>query len=603
MKRAVTPAPTGERLPLYAAVRLLRDDVIPNFVGDAPDADDEDRFLLWWVIDGHRSYPAAAQAGLPEDRRLWLFEPLGEDAAHPSGLGVNRLLHCLWGRRPDLQARFDLESAVGRWDAVGWFYTQALREFNLAQWLDQKTRDALLAPAWPPQGDAAATPSWLAVLLWAQQPVLQQNFDLEAAQGRAGLAAWFAQKGAALFPLALPAPAQATATGQPGNARPPASRTRRSTGPEGVNLIGLAFGELGIGEDVRMAAESCLAAGIPFKILDVHRGDGPRQADRSMAAHVVADVGELPYRINLFCLTGFETVRVYAEWGEALFAGRYNIGWWPWELPVWPSRWARAFDVIDEVWAATRFTETMFKAATRRPVVHMPMAVSVDRMRKVPRKALGLPSRRFLFLFIFDFNSYLARKNPMAVIDAFQLAFPADEGAKVGLVFKTMNSKAGHPAWQAFVERCSADERIVLIQQTLAREDVLGLIDACDAYVSLHRSEGMGRTLAEAMLLGKPVIATDFSGNTDFLTANAGYPVKWSRKTVDVGDYPFITASDAAYWADADVAHAAEQLKAAAEDPDQKANAPAETTSRFEFAKVGKAMAQRIKVTVPATAL
>jgi glycosyltransferase involved in cell wall biosynthesis len=156
----------------------------------------------------------------------------------------------------------------------------------------------------------------------------------------------------------------------------------------------------------------------------------------------------------------------------------------------------------------------------------------------------------------------LARKNPKAVIDAFRQAFPAGDDA-VGLVLKTMNSQPDSPAWQEFLAWCRADPRITLLDRTLDRPVVLGLVKACDAYVSLHRAEGFGRTLAEAMLLGKPVVGTDFSGNTDFLTKATGYPVKWARRALVVGDYPFVEADDAAWWAEPDVGHAARQMRAA----------------------------------------
>jgi glycosyltransferase involved in cell wall biosynthesis len=330
----------------------------------------------------------------------------------------------------------------------------------------------------------------------------------------------------------------------------------------GVNLIGFAFGELGIGEDLRMAALACEEAGVPFKVLNIDPGKHLRQADRLVGSHCTDDVADLPYSINLFCLTGFDTLRVYAEKGLDLFEGRYNIGWWPWELPVWPQRWTAAFTVVDEVWAATRFTQKMFRESCDKPVTLMPLPVSVARLKKVTRQSLGLPTRRFLFLYVFDFNSYLARKNPHAAIEAFQKAFPAEDGS-VGLVLKTMNSRANSEAWHQFTAVCAADPRILLLDRTLDREVVLGLVDACDAYVSLHRSEGFGRTLAEAMLLGKPVVGTDFSGNTDFLTSETGYPVKWTKRAVEVGEYPFIEAGDGAWWAEPDVAHAASLLREA----------------------------------------
>jgi len=111
----------------------------------------------------------------------------------------------------------------------------------------------------------------------------------------------------------------------------------------GVNLIWFGFGELGLGEDLRVAAQACEAAGVPFKVLNIDPSKHLRQADRLLAPHCTDDVAELPYAINLFCLTAADTQRVYAERGAALFDGRHNIGWWPWELPVWPQRWRGAF--------------------------------------------------------------------------------------------------------------------------------------------------------------------------------------------------------------------------------------------------------------------
>jgi glycosyltransferase involved in cell wall biosynthesis len=470
---------------------------------------------------------------------------------------MNLLLRCLFEHRPDLQRAFDITSPVGIWDAVAWFYISGVKELGLGPFVDEQTLAMLNSPAF--SDEEGEQPSWLMVFLWHTKAQLQEALDLRTALGRAGLMRWFAQRGMVQFDLQALVLPQAV---QPAQPQAPNTHLLESGRRFGVNLIGFAFGELGIGEDVRMAALACEAAGVPFKVLNIEPGRHLRQADRLVAPHCTDDIAELPYAINLFCLTGFDTLRVYAEKGPALFDHRYNIGWWPWELPVWPQRWKAAFTVLDEVWAATRFTQTMFSAETDRPVTLMPLPVSVDRMKKTTRRTLGLPAKRFLFLFIFDFNSYLARKNPFAVIQAFQKAFAAADQT-VGLVLKTMNSRPQDAAWLEFTHQCAADKRIVLLDHTLDREVVLGLVNACDAYVSLHRAEGFGRTLAEAMLLGKPVVGTDFSGNTDFLTKKTGYPVKWTKRELALGEYPFVEAGDGAYWAEPDIAHAARQMRAA----------------------------------------
>jgi glycosyltransferase involved in cell wall biosynthesis len=384
----------------------------------------------------------------------------------------------------------------------------------------------------------------------------------------------------------------------------PASTIHWRDRPFGVNLYGFAFGELGIGEDVRMAVKACEAAGIPHRVVNVDPGAQLRQADQALAEHVQRSAEEAPFAFNIFCMPGFDMVgRVLMREGQGVLDGHCNIGWWPWELPVWPRRWKPAFDLVDEVWAATWYTEAMYRAATDKPVTWMPLPAAVDRVQPMSRQALGLPLRRFLYLFVFDLNSWLPRKNPWAVIDAFQRAYPAPSGkvrpgqAQVSLVLKTMNGRDGHPVWEAFKQRCAEDPRIVLLDKTLDRDQVLGLIQACDAYVSLHRAEGFGRTLAEAMLLGKPVVATDFSGNTDFLDQKVGFPVRWARKTVEPGDYLFVEPDDEAWWAEADVEHAAQQMqaaKASAKDAAFKARLSAHAAEVFSPVRIGAQMHKRL---------
>ena len=125
-----------------------------------------------------------------------------------------------------------------------------------------------------------------------------------------------------------------------------------------MNLYGFAFGELGIGEDVRMAVQACEAADIPYRVVNVDPGAQLRQADRLLGGHVERAQDAAPYAFNVFCMPGFDMVgRVVMREGSHVLQGHYNIGWWPWELPVWPQRWKPAFDLVQEVWAATRFTE------------------------------------------------------------------------------------------------------------------------------------------------------------------------------------------------------------------------------------------------------
>jgi glycosyltransferase involved in cell wall biosynthesis len=245
--------------------------------------------------------------------------------------------------------------------------------------------------------------------------------------------------------------------------------------------------------------------------------------------------------------------------GATVFDSYRNIGWWPWELAVFPKAWRPyAFELVDEVWASSTFLEDMYKKSTDKPVKVMPLAVSVERMKPYPRKHYGLPENKFLYLYIFDFNSSIARKNPLAAVKAFKSAFKSSDKT-VGLVLKTMNTDPNNVLWKSFVNECQTDKRIQLITETLDRTEVLGLINICDAYLSLHRAEGYGRTLAEAMLLGKPVIATNYSGNVDFMRYGS-FPVDFQLIAVEENDYQWVDLNDECFWADAQSQHAAKQI-------------------------------------------
>ncbi|MCX7162320.1 MAG: glycosyltransferase [Rhodocyclales bacterium] len=558
--------------------------------------------IAWLFTHGLREYrlmeAVDAETLKALDAPPALFELSGGDEPNDKNKpALTWLMFFVWRCDANLQATFDLRTSRGRSDYLSWFFFDGVPALHLVPLIHRRWRNWLLHPQTHPTFAGVTVPR-AAVLMWRRRHDLQQAFDLRSPAGWAGLAqwseqarqvepgmCWLAAEGDANSALATLAPTQ----------------PRRF----GLNLIGFAFGELGIGEDVRMAASACEAAGIPFTVVNIHPGVQSRQADQALAAHVIGEDAEAPYSMNLFCLTGFDTARVYLERGAALFDGRCNIGWWPWELPVWPKDWNLAFNLVNEVWAATEFTQTMYADAQMRavspaptfvPVTLMPLPASVSRVKQMPRRALGLPGRRFLFLYVFDFNSYLVRKNPFATLRAFRRAFAAGDDS-VGLVLKTMNCNPGNPEWLRFLRECAKDSRIVVLDKTLDRGEVLGLIQSCDAYVSLHRSEGFGRTLAEAMLFGKPVVGTNFSGNVDFLKYGLGFPVKWTRRLVKPGEYPFVTEADGAWWAEPDIADAARQLRAArcaAKDELFAVQVKAFAESQFSPAWIGQRMKERM---------
>jgi glycosyltransferase involved in cell wall biosynthesis len=184
-----------------------------------------------------------------------------------------------------------------------------------------------------------------------------------------------------------------------------------------------------------------------------------------------------------------------------------------------------------------------------------------------------LPDDSYLFLFAFDAYSSIERKNPAATIRAFQAAFPSGS-ERAGLVFKTRNtgtvSEASDPMqWQTVVRAAAADKRIRIIDETYSDERMRALVNCCDCYVSLHRSEGFGYGPAEAMLDGKPVIVTAYSGVTDFCTDTTAFPIPFQLAPTPYGAYPFMNRTREYVWADADTAAASAVMRMLFEHPEK----------------------------------
>ncbi|TWB67818.1 glycosyl transferase family 1 [Nitrospirillum amazonense] len=402
---------------------------------------------------------------------------------------------------------------------------------------------------------------------------LRQQFNILEDGGRAAYMAWcltggFRHLGVDILTSGRNTPSlrEPVTPAQKGHISPP---------DHAVALVGYAFGELGIGEDVRSMAAALRTADVPFGILDFPKGLAARQQDYTAAADV-ADHSTAP--VTCFCLTGFDTGRYLVERGEARFRESYVVGYWPWELPHWPRPWSVAFELVDEVWVSSRFTQDALQLVSPVPVIYMPMCVRLAPPVLFDRSTLGAILGNFLFLYVFDANSYLERKNPAGVIAAFRRAFPTMT-EPVGLVLKVMNAPPDSAAWEAVAEAARQDPRIRIIAMTTTRAEVLGLIEACDAYVSLHRSEGFGRTIAEAMLLERPVVATGWSGSDELITQDTALAVRSALIPVEPGAYPL---ADGTHWADPDLDHAAYCLRQTVQDSHGRAKRVAVARSRVE---------------------
>jgi glycosyltransferase involved in cell wall biosynthesis len=357
---------------------------------------------------------------------------------------------------------------------------------------------------------------------------LQRRFDPSVDTARSDLVSWYTTLGRQLIPVPTPLPDWAE------QVPPPRGRIVRGTGGHGVNLVGFARAEFGIGEDVRSLSAALEAVGYPHVIVDVKSMPNVRATDESRA-HLIAT--EMSYPVSIFCLTAFDAAGLFLERGPEIFGNTFNIGYWPWEFEHFPAVWVEAFELVDELWAATRVQWRAYREASQGPVFLMPPAVLIPASSILQR--CGPPDRKphlFRFIFPFDPNSFLARKNPVAAIRAFRLAFPAKDRS-VELVLRVNGNPSRSAGWRAVRAAARGDTRVVMIFGTMVRAASLALVRNAECLISPHRSEGFGRNIAEAIMLGVPVLATGGSGPDDFL--KRGERVAFRPRMVALNEYPF----------------------------------------------------------------
>ena len=218
--------------------------------------------------------------------------------------------------------------------------------------------------------------------------------------------------------------------------------------------------------------------------------------------------------------------------------------------------------IPDEIWAQSRYLQKVFSQATDKPVTYIPSAVELPAYQEKSRVELGVAAEPFAFLSVFDCNGWYQRKNPLAAVRAFQAAF-APSNRDVQLIVKMMNSRPEAPVHQELMRLAGQDDRIVIIDTFLSRSDMLALLNCADVFVSLHRSEGFGRVVAECMLLGKPVISTNYSGSVDFAHEGTAYVVDGPMINLKKGDYADYEGQS---WMDPDMGMAATAMRRCVDD-------------------------------------
>ncbi len=466
------------------------------------------------------------------------------------GFALPNAILAIWELRRDIQKAYplDTEELIGAY--LVWLLTYGLREMGLSpDQLGDSFRKFLAS-----ESPRLPGVERICAIVHGLRPALQDSFDLTTPSGRDGFGAWRVTH--AVDPVTEPATSIIL--------KPPAVVDTPVTPPicrAAVALTGQWSAPTGRGEDIRCSVVSLRRAGFSdFVIVDLPTG--------ALLAH---DGSPLPEGVTVEVqvnVVHFNADTAYSDWrrlrGLGISAG-LSVGFWAWELERLPRYWRCAFSFYDEVWAATRFARKAFAREKLRPIRFMPMAVTAPELRReISRRELRLPADATIFVFVFDFRSYATRKNPEAVVRAFLQAFPSGDEA-VYLVLKTMGAEENCTHLAQLAELCR-DPRISIRDIKLDREELIGLIKASDAFVSLHRSEGFGRGPAEAMLLGKPTILTGYSGTTDFTTEHSAYLVDYRLVPVAPNEYVGV---DGQRWAEANVATAARIMRRVYERPQE----------------------------------
>jgi glycosyltransferase involved in cell wall biosynthesis len=535
--------------------------------------------VQWWLTDG--AHDSLLSRLIPEHIYTDIDPALPQDA----GIPINRAMCAFYATRPDaLDNDRDLSTPEARKALVQWWVEQLAYGTLRLPFRMTETMLSLDESGWMVAPDVVHP---LALALYQAREDLRNAFDIGTTDGRKALNTWLRNYGRNEMSVKIYGPVDAD-----DSAAEDAS-VKGGWREGGVNIIGFPRGELGIGEDVRMASLAMTTVDFDQCVPRISLRIGARQSDLTLRNYEV----DMPqYKTNLIFLPHYETIRLLGASGDSILGGRYNIGCWQWELPRYPKGLELALVVVDEIWSSTKYTAEAMRSVTDKPVLVMPMAVHLPTLtRDYARAQFGLPDNRFLFLNVLDGNSSVYRKNPLAVVQAFQRAFPRSADC-VHLVLKTMNMGTPSEQWDEVLRLCEGDPRISIISGALPREEVIALQSLSDCFVSLHRAEGFGRNIAEAMLLGKPVIASNFSGNTDFTNDTTAFMVGGETIPVLPEQYSFSAGQS---WFNADVALAAAMMRRCFEDkPEREARAAAgQTFVRSHYAPelVGRRYLERLQ--------
>lgn len=330
---------------------------------------------------------------------------------------------------------------------------------------------------------------------------------------------------------------------------------------QGINLLGSVRSDTGLGQSIRLLADIIEEVGCDYMVYNYFVPPGDSMTDTSYD-HKISDNPD--FNVNLIHVNPSELPLAFMDIGKQQWDYRYNIGYWLWELEDFPSEWLSSLHFVDEIWTASEFVAKSIRKCTDKPVHAMPYCVTAPFDEKFTREYFGLPKDKFLYLMMFNSGSVMARKNPMSVLAAFKKAFPKEQ-KDVGLIIKMNASAQSKKDMEQIKSELDGYENIYFICETLSKQESDSLIKCADVYVSLHRAEGFGLVMAEAMLLGTPVIATNWSANTEFMSEESSCMVDYKMITLTEDILPF---KKGYRWAEADTQQAADYMRRLYEDKD-----------------------------------
>lgn len=497
----------------------------------------------------------------------------------PEGFEVlTHLAVAQYNQRPDLQSSFPSLAGRGEIRYAQWFVDHAQEQARIAPRFIEPVRQALkdryrvslrnlLSPAW-----------YFRVAYRAAWACRRLAYPFTTLAFRQGIERRLMRRA-----YGRPVAADAAAGLR--------SNAPEAKAPMGLNVTGYLRARSGVGEACRATLRAARAAGLPLAVNEFDTGcasekEGPEDAGRSDG---------YPHPVSLFQINADQVPVLRSTLGDGIFRGRYNIGFWYWELAEFPEEWMSSFDPFDEIWVASSFCQRAVSERSPVPVICMPPCVAPEPNPARTRADFGLPDDAFLFLTMADSLSFPQRKNPLGAIHAFERAFDrADQGVR--LAVKVING-AYHPERMEELRRAAGnDPRVILLDACLSRPDTDALLSLADTYVSLHRSEGFGLPLAEAMRLGTPAIGTGWSSNLEFMTPRNSFPVNHRLVELDRDVGPYRKGQ---VWADPDLDHAAECMRAVRGDPELARRVGAQgrhdMIERFSPEAAGARIEQRLR--------